>query len=39
MAFDKVKLIVLGWLATNKLALFINAAVFVVGVIVGAQLR
>ena len=39
MTFDNVKLIFLGWLATNKLALFINAAVFVAGVIVGAQLR
>ena len=30
---------ILGWLATNKMALIINAVVFIVGVIVGARLR
>mgnify|MGYP001565877905 CR=1 FL=1 len=39
MTFDTLKQIVLGWLATNKVALFINAAVFVAGVIVGAKLK
>ena len=33
------KTIVIGWLATNKIALIINAVVFIVGVIVGARLR
>ncbi len=30
---------IMGWLVTNKVALIINAVVFIVGVIVGARMH